>query len=152
MMRELDNLFDGPALSPDQAIREYIRQDKVIKDAAYERNAAAAIIRDEAQRSKDGNLKTVHVETADGKQRLKVEFKSELQVQDPDNQMDTVRELLGEKRFAEVFKVEYTPRSRALQSFLNTSSGDEAFRTAKEIVKEIVKEVPKTPSVTVERS
>jgi hypothetical protein len=66
--------------------------------------------------------------------------------------MDTVRELLGEKRFAEVFKVEYTPRSRALQSFLNTSSGDESFRTAKEIVKEIVKEVPKTPSVTVERS
>jgi hypothetical protein len=151
-MRELDNLFDGPALSPDQAIREYIRQDKVIKDAAYERGHAKKIIVAEAEQSRNGTLKTVHVETADGHQRIKVEFSVDLSIKDPDSQMEVVKELLGEKRFNEIFKTEYTPRVRALQSFLNTSSGDEAFRTAKEIVKEIVKEVPKTPSVTVERS
>jgi hypothetical protein len=139
-------------MSPDQAIREYIRYDKIIKDSAYERNAARAIICQEAEANRNGALKTVHVETADQEQKVKVEFKTELEVKDPDNQIGAVKDLLGETRFNEIFKTEYTPRARALQSFLNTSSGDEAFRTAKEIVKEIVKEVPKTPSITIEKA
>ena len=150
-MANLDTLFDAPGMSPDQAIREYIRQDQIIKDAAYDRNAAKAIIIPEAEASRNGTLKTVHVETADGKQQLKVEFKTEWEVKDH-SQMETVKELLGESRFNEIFKTEYTAKSRPLQSFLNTSSGDERFRSAREIVKEIVKEVPKTPSVTVEKS
>lgn len=148
---DLDRLFEAPGMSPDQAIREYIRQDKVIKDAAYERNAAKSIIIAEAEASRNGALKTAHVETADQKQRLKVEFGTEYKITDP-AQMETVKELLGETRFNEIFKVEYAPKSRAFQSFLNTSSGDERFRAAREIVKEIVKEQPKTPSVTVERA
>lgn len=147
----LDKLFDAPGMSPDQAIREYIRQDSIIKTAAYDRNAAKAIIVTEAEANRNGTMKTVHVETADRKQKLKVELGSEWKVTDPD-QMEIVKELLGETRFNELFKVEYTPKSRPLQSFLNTSSGDERFRTAKAIVREIVKETPKTPSVTIERA
>lgn len=150
-MADLDNLFDAPGMSPDQAIREYIRQDQIIKEAAYDRNAAKSVITQEAESNRQGSLKTVHVETADGKQKVKVEFKTEWEVKDH-TQMEIVKDLLGETRFNEIFKVEYTPKARPLQSFLNTSSGDEKFRTAKEIVKEIVKEVPKTPSVTVEKS
>lgn len=149
-MANLDQLFDAPAMSPDQAIREYIRQDQIIKDAAYERNAAKSVICQEAEANRNGTLKTVHVETADQKQKVKVEFGSDWKVLDQ-SQMETVKELLGESRFNEIFKVEYSPRVRALQSFLNTSSGDEKYRTAKAIVQELVKEVPKTPSVTVER-
>lgn len=150
-MASLDHLFDAPAMSPDQAIREYIRQDQIIKDAAYERNAAKSVICQEAEANRNGTLKTVHVETADQKQRIKVEFKTELEIKDPDKQIEVVRELLGETRFNEIFKVEYSPRARALQSFLNTSSGDEKYRTAKAIVQEIVKNVSRTPIVTVER-
>lgn len=150
-MADLDHLFDAPSMSPDQAIREYIRQDQIIKDAAYERNHVKGIITAEAQANRTGTLKTVHVETADGKQKLKVEFGSDWKVTDS-AQIETVKELLGEARFNEIFKVEYTPKLRAFQSFLNTSSGDEKFRTAREIVKECVKEIPKTASVTVEKS
>lgn len=148
---DLDALFETPGMSPDQAIREYIRQDQIIKDAAYERNGAKAVICAEAESNRNGSLKTVHVETADQKQKVKVEFSTEWKITDQ-KQMDTVRDLLGEDRFREIFKVEYAPKARALQSFLNTSSGDEAFRTAKMIVQEIVKECPKTPSVTIERA
>lgn len=146
----LEKLFDV-SMSPDEAIREYIRQDKAIKDAAYDRNAAKSIIVAEAEANRNGTLKTVHVETADQKQKLKVEFSTEYKITDP-GQMETVKDLLGESRFNDIFKTEYTPKARAFQSFLNTSSGDEKFRTAREIVKEIVKEQPKTPSVTVEKS
>jgi hypothetical protein len=150
-MADLDRLFEAPGMSPDQAIREYIRQDSIIKDAAYDRNAAKSVIVAEAGASRNGTLKTVHVETADQKQKVKVEFGIEYRITDA-QQMEVVKELLGETRFNEIFKVEYTPKSRAFQSFLNTSSGDERFRSAREIVKEIVKEQPKTPSVTVERA
>lgn len=150
-MADLDRLFEAPAMSPDQAIREYIRQDKLIKDAAYDRNAAKTVIIAEAEASRNGTLKTVHVETADQKQKVKVEFGSDWKVTDQ-AQMEVVKELLGETRFNEIFRAEYTPKARPLQSFLNTSSGDERFRSAREIVKEIVREVPKTPSVTVEKS
>lgn len=150
-MADLDQLFEAPGMSPDEAIREYIRQDQIIKDAAYDRSHAKTIITAEAEANRNGNLKTVHVETADGRQKVKVEFKAEWEVQDQ-SQMEVVKDLLGETRFFEVFKVQYVPRARALQSFLNTSSGDERFRSAREIVKEIVKEVPKTPSVTVEKA
>lgn len=150
-MANLDHLFDAPSMSPDQAIREYIRQDQIIKDAAYERNHAKSVITSEAEANRNGTLKTVHVETADRKQKVKVEFGTEWKVTDQ-SQIETVRELLGDTRFNEIFKVEYSPRARALQSFLNTSSGDEKFRTAREIVKEVVKDVPKTPTITIERS
>ena len=150
-MADLDKLFDAPSMSPDEAVREYIRQDQIIKDAAYDRNYAKGIITAEAEANRNGTLKTVHVETADQKQKVKVEFGREWKVTDQ-SQMETVKELLGDTRFYEIFKVEYTPKLRALQSFLNTSSGDERFRSAREIVKEIVKEMPKTPSVTVEKS
>lgn len=150
-MAELDNLFDGPDMSSDQAIREYVRLDKIIRDAASERNWVKGILTASAEAERNGTMKTVHVETADGSQKVKVEFKTEWEVKNQ-SEMETVRELLGEARFSEIFKTEYTPKARALQSFLNTSSGDERFKTAKTIIKEIVKEVPKTPTVTVEKS
>jgi len=135
----------------DEAIAEYVRLDKEIKEAYIDKQWAGSILVANAEQERGSEaLKTVHVESLNGKQKVKVEFKTEWKVQDY-SQLDAVRELLGEKRFNEIFEVKYHLKSRALQSFLNTSSGDERFRTAKAIVQEIVKEVPKTPSVSVER-
>jgi len=151
-MANLDALFDGPSMSLDDAIKEYVRLDKIIKEANQDKQWAASILAANAEQERGAaNLKTVHIERSDGKQKVKVEYKSEWKVTD-DSQMEVVKDLLGETRFNEIFKIEYTPRARPLQSFLNTSSGDERFRSAKEIVKEIVEEVQKNPSVSVERS
>jgi hypothetical protein len=152
MATNLDALFEAPTMTLDEAITEYVRLDKLIKDSYADKQWAGSILIINAEQERGAEaLKTVHVERTDGKQKVKVEFRTDWKVQD-DSQMEVVKELLGDSRFRELFKTEYTPKSRAIQSFLNTSSGDERFKTAKAIVKEIVKEVPKTPAVSVERS
>jgi hypothetical protein len=152
IMADLEELFEAPSMTLDEAVTEYIRLDKIIKEATMDKSWAASILvaNAEVERGSE-SLKTVHIERTDGEQRVKVEFRTGWSVLDS-SQMEAVKELLGEKRFAELFKIEYTPKMRALQTFLNTSTGDEAFRTAKAIVREIVSEVPKTPAVSVERS
>lgn len=151
-MANLDALFEAPSMSLDEAIKEYVRLDKIIKEAYSDKQWAGSILVANAETERGSeSLKTVHIERTDGEQKIKVEFGSTWKVLD-DSQMEVVKDLLGDQRFRELFKVEYTPKARALQSFLNTSSGDERFRSAKDIVKEIVREVPKTPSVSVERS
>lgn len=138
---------DTRGMSQDEVIREYLRLDRVVKEAANQRAWAASILAQNAAQDR-GNLKTVHVESADGQTRIKVEFKTEWKVTDQ-SEMEVVKELLGPTRFKELFKIEYVPRARAMQSFLATSSGDERFRAAKDIVKMFVIEQDKMPSVSV---
>lgn len=149
MIIELDDRTPE-GLSHDEVLREYIKLDRAIKELATTRSWYASYLAQTAAQER-GNLKTVHLETSDQKQKCKVEFQTEWKVNEP-SEMEVVRKLLGDKRFDEIFKVEYTPRARAIQSFLATSSGDEGFRTAKEIVKECVVEVDKKPYVSVEKS
>lgn len=154
-MQNLDDLFeDTPktyigSMSLDEAIHEFIKLDARVKETASERHWPASIIAQAAQDERNGQ-KTVHMETASRGQKVKVEFKSELKVVD-ESQMETVRQLLGDERFFELFKIEYSPRAKALKLFLNTGSTDEQVRTAKEIVKESVRDVDKLPYVSVEK-
>ena len=146
----LDQLFESPSsLSDDDVLREYIKLDKQVKELAQTRSWYASLISQRAAQAR-GNLKTVHLETADREQKVKCEFKTEWKVTD-DSDIPVIRELLGE-RFDEIFKVTYTPRARAIQSFLATTSGNEAFETAKAMVADCVVEDDKAPSVSVEKS
>lgn len=141
--------MDTRGMSQDEVIREYLRLDQIVKEAATQRSWAASILAQTAARDR-GALKTVHIESSDRQTRVKVEFGTQWKVTDA-SEMEVVKDLLGPTRFNELFKVEYVPRARAMQSFLATSSGDEKFRTAKEIVKQIVVEQDKMPSVSAVR-
>lgn len=157
MAANLDDLFEEKprefigSLSVEDAIREFVKCDRRVKEAASDRQWPASIIAQAAQDERTGTQKTVHMETFNRDQKVKVEFKSELQVID-ESQMETVRQLLGDERFFELFKIAYAPRAKALNSFLNTGSTNEQIKTAKQIIKESVKEVQKTPYVSVEKS
>jgi len=157
MAANLDNLFDEKqpltphGMSLDEAIREFIRLDKRVKEAASERQWPASIIAQEAMGERNGDQKTVHMETVNQEQKVKVEFKSELQVIDK-SQMEAIRECLGDERFFELFKIEYSPRAKALKSFLNTGSTDERVKTAKQMIKESIKDVEKSPYVSIEKA
>lgn len=139
---------DVSGLSVDQMIREYVRLDKKIKEAALERGAYHAALLERAAMARNGQ-NTVHLETADQKQRVKVEFKNK-SVCDQE-QLEYARELLNDEKFRELFKVEYSPKARNLKSFMNTVSADERIETAKGIIQEAVKEVPATTYVKIEK-
>ena len=146
----LDQLFESPSsLSDDDILREYIKLDKQVKELAQTRSWYASLIVQRAAQAR-GNLKTVHLETANREQKVKCEFKTEWKVTN-DSDIPVIRELLGE-RFDEIFKVTYTPKARAIQSFMATASGDEGFMTAREMVKDCVVEDDKAPTVSVEKS
>lgn len=140
---------DVSGLSVDQMIREYVRLDERVKEAAQERGAYHAALLERAQATRNGQS-TVHMETADEKQRVKVEFKKKTLCDQ--SEIECAKELLSEEKFRELFKVEYAPKSRNFKSFLNTTSGDEKVETAKEILKAAVQEVDATPYLSIEKS
>lgn len=140
---------DVSGLSVDQMIREYVRLDKRVKEAANERGAYHAALLEKAAEARNGQA-TVHMETADESQRVKVEFKKRVLCDQVE--IECAKELLSEEKFRELFKVEYSPKSRNLKSFLNTVSADERIETAKGIIKEAVKEADGTPYLSIEKS
>jgi len=157
MAANLNDLFEekqsltSHGMSLDEAIREFIKLDRRIKETAADRQWPASIIAQEASGERRGGQKTVHMETVNQEQKVKVEFRSELQVVDA-SEMETARQLLGDDRFFELFKIEYSPRAKALKTFLNTGSTSEQVKTAKAIIEESVKDVEKSPYVSVEKS
>jgi len=136
-------------LSVDQMIREYVRLDKRVKEAANERGAYHAALLERAAMARNGQ-NTVHLETADEQQRIKVEFKSELAVVDQ-QEIECAKELLGEEKFAELFGVIYKPKARPLKTFLNSVSANERVETARQILNQFVKPKDKTPYLAVEK-
>lgn len=143
--------IDTGGRSDDEMIAEFIKYDRQVKSAASERQWYASALAMKATQER-GESKTVHLENSQRSQKIKVEFSSEWKVMD-NEQITVVRELLGEERFAEMFKIQYVPRVRELKLFLSTGSTDERVKTAKDIVKQVVKDVPKlTPTLSVEKS
>lgn len=143
----------GPdSLSDDDVIAEYIKLDRRVKEAASDRSWYASALAQKASEERQGPQKTVHLENSKRDQKVKVEFGTEWKVLD-EGQMPTIRELLGNQRFDELFAIKYVPRVRELKAFLNTGSSDERVKTAKAIVLDAVKEVDKlTPTLSVEKS
>ena len=154
-MANIEEMFDEIApdvsgMSVDQMVREWIRLDKRVKEAAGERGAYHAALLHKAAEARNGQ-NTVHFETADASQRVKIEFKQELNILDQ-QEIECVKDLLGDEKFGEIFSISYKPKARNLKSFLNVVSGDEKIETAKGIIREFVKPVERTPYLSVERS
>jgi hypothetical protein len=141
---------DTSGMSLDQMIREYVRLDAKIKEVASERSAYQGPLIENASAIRDGQ-NTVHLASADDSKRLKVEFKSELAILDQ-QEIECVKELLGDEKFAELFTTTYKPKAKPLKTFLNTKSADERTETAKTIIREFVKTVSKSPYLSVEKS
>lgn len=152
MSQSLDEMFATPpsasGMSADEVIREFIRLDTQIKELAYQRSEYGSALTQKAAEIRNGQ-KSVHLETADRKAKVKVDFKTG-HVCDQ-MELECAKELLGDERFAEIFKVEYTPKLLKLKTFLNTVSADERVETARGIIKAAVVEVEKTPWVAVEK-
>lgn len=148
----LDQMFATPAaasgMSADEVIREFIRLDTQIKDLAYQRSEYSSALTQKAAEIRNGQ-KSVHLETSDRKAKVKVEFRTG-QVCDQ-MELECAKELLGDERFAEIFKVEYTPKLLKLKTFLNTVSADERVETARGIIKAAVVEIEKSPYVSTEK-
>lgn len=151
-MSTLETMFSTPSsaagMSTDEIIKEFIRIDAEIKDLAYQRSEYSSALYAKAAEIRNGQS-VVHLETADRKHRVKVEFKKE-HVFDP-SEIECAKELLGDERFNEIFKTEYTPRLKSLKTFLNTVSADERIETGRAIIKETLQEKEKTPYVSTEK-
>lgn len=153
MAETLEAMFSEPppslsGMSDDEIIREYIRLDSQIKEIAYQRKPFIDALLQKAADMRDGRG-TVHLETSDRKLRVKVEFKKD-HVFDP-MEIECAKDLLGDERFGELFKTEYTPRLQNLKMFLSTRSSDERVETARATIQGTLQPKDKNPSIAVEK-
>jgi len=130
----------------DEAISEVIEIDERYAELKERKKLALEVLLPEAFETR-GPQNTVHLANHLG-QRLKVEFKMAHKCDV--NTLNTARELLGDDRFEDLFKTEYSPRLRELKLFMATKSTDERIETAKGIVREGWKQVETSPYVSVE--
>lgn len=135
-------------LSKDERIKEFLRLDAQIKELSYERRGHASALIEIAAEERDGQ-KTVHMQSSNGS-KVAVEFKTDWVCDS--QELETVKELLKDEKFNEIFKTEYTPRVRPLRTFLNTVFSDERWEIAKGLIRECCKEVEKQPYVAIEKA
>lgn len=151
-MSTLEKMFSTPStangMSDDELIGAFIRLDTQIKDLAYQRSEYSSALAQKAVEARNGQS-TVHLETSDRANKVKVEFKKGYVCDQME--IECAKELLGDERFNEIFKTEYSPRLQKLKTFLNTKSADERVETARGIIKAAVVEVEKTPYVSTEK-
>lgn len=150
---ESGNMFDTPkatethGMSLDEAIHEFIRLEARQAELKQEKAKVLEILLPEAFEVR-GQANVARLQSNDGKQ-IKVEFKSAFKCDT--NTLNTARELLGDDKFEELFKTEYSPRLREMKMFLASKSADERIETAKGIIREGVTTVERSPYVTLEK-
>lgn len=155
MESKLAEMFDDPVpasasgMSADEIIKEFIRLDTQIKELAYQRSEYSSALTQAAVEVRNGQS-TVHMETSDRKQKVKVEFRKGWECDQAE--IECAKELLKDERFNEIFRTEYSPKVAKLRTFLNTKSSDERIETARQIIKAAVKEVERSPYCSVEKS
>lgn len=135
-------------MSLEEAISEYIRIDARLQELYQEKKRCLEILLPEANDAR-GLSNTTRLSNHDQTKQLKVEFGTEYKC-DADR-LNTVKELLGDDKFEELFKLAYAAKLKGLKPFLATKSTDEQLETAKTIIKEAVTKVPKSPTVTIEK-
>lgn len=153
METSLEQMFNEPppsvsGMSDDQIIREFIRLDTLIKDLAYQRSAFSSALT-QAATDVRSTQNTVHMETSDRAQKIKVEFRKGWECDQVE--IECARELLLDERFKEIFNVTYTPKVAKLKTFLSTKSSDERVEMARQMIKAAVKEVEKSPYCSIEK-
>jgi hypothetical protein len=145
---ELEEMFEAPSISADEAITGFIRLDQRVKEAAQERAMYSSVLTQSAVDQRNGQA-TVHLEASSGS-RVKVEFKKGFSCDQ--SELECARELLGDEKFSELFKTEHSPKAKNLKTFLNTKFANEKIATAQEIIRAAVQEVERSPYVSVEKS
>jgi len=135
-------------MSLEDAIQEYVRIDLRYQELAEEKKRCLEVLIPEAMDVR-GTTNTTRLQSHDGKIELKITFDTTDKVDK--QRLETVRELLGDDKFEDYFKVEYTPKRKTLKPFLASKSTDERIETAKTIIKEAVVPVPKSPSIVIEK-
>jgi|SRR5215831_1661061 len=140
------SLEEARCLGLDQAIGEFIRLDERRQEITREIENVLAFLIPEAMEIR-GKQNTVRLSDHAG-HTLKVEFKSAYKCDT--NLLNVARELLGDDRFEDLFKTEYSPRLRELRKFLSSKSADERIETAKEEIVKGCAEIHRAPSVTIE--
>ena len=135
-------------MSLEEAIREFVRIDARYSELSEEKKRALEILVPAAFEVR-GTTSTTRLDTSDRKTQLKVEFKTVFKC-DTDR-LNTVKELIGDDFFEEIFKTEYAPKLKTLRPFLASKSSDERVETAKAIIREACKEVELSPRITIEK-
>jgi hypothetical protein len=137
-------------MSLDEAIHEFITVTKRANELYSRKKELVSFLSGTAWDSR-GEQKTVHLSASDGA-RIKVEFKTEKSYEP--GQMFTVADLLGKDVFDGLFntKVEFVPKTRNLNAFMNTVHADERVETAKQIIREATTEMQKSPYISTEKA
>lgn len=132
----------------EEAIQEYIRIDLRYQELAEEKKRCLEVLLSEAVEVR-GQTNTARLDNHDGSKQIKVQFGVDYKC-DVDG-LNEVKEMIGDDKFDELFKTDYTARLKALKPFLSTKSTDELIETAKEKIKQVVTTVPKSPYLTIEK-
>lgn len=133
----------------DEAISEFKRIQDRYAELAEEKRRVMEILVPAATEAK-GETKTARLANYDGSLVLKAEFGSSITC-DTDT-LNTVRDLIGDDKFEELFKTEYSPKQRTLKPFLATKTTDERIETAKKEIMAAIKVSPTPPRISVEKS
>lgn len=137
-------------LSLEDALLEFVRIQNRYAELAEEKKRVLEILIPAAMEARQEKSNTCRLANHNGKIVIKAEFKSRI---DCDvNALNEVKEMLGDDRFEELFKTEYSPKQRTLKPFLATKTTDERIETAKEKVAFALRVLPASPQFTVEKS
>lgn len=137
------------SMSLEEAIHEFVKIQERYAELAEEKKRILSILLPAAMEVR-GQTSTTRLASSDRQTQLKVEFKTAFKC-DADR-LNTVKDLLGDDFFEEMFKTDYRPKLRTLKPFLASKSTDERLETAKTIIREAVTEADLSPQITVEKS
>lgn len=136
------------SMSLEDAIHEYVAVDLRYQELAARKKRALEVLLPAALDVR-GQANTTRLTSSDQKTQLKVEFGENYKC-DVD-QLNTVKDLIGDDVFEGLFKTEYAPKLRSLRPFLASKSTDERMESAKDIIRDAVKTTPKNPQITIEK-
>lgn len=132
----------------EEAIKEFVQIDARMSELILRKKEILSILVPAAYEVR-GTTSTTRLDNHDQSVRLKVEFKKVVKTDSP--RLDTVKEMLGDDFFEELFKTEYSPKQRVLKPFLASKSTDERIETAKAIIRESMVEHELSPQITIEK-
>jgi hypothetical protein len=136
-------------MSLEDAIQEFVRIKNRQDELSEEEKAIREILSYAAIEARR-DTKTARLANHDKSTVIKAEFYSYLKCDT--NALNEVKEMIGDDQFERLFRVEYKPAARELETFLAMKTTDERMETAKEMIKEAVTRSAESIRFTVEKS
>ncbi len=143
--RELYNPLTGEVIefsSPDSLVENWLAlSDQIKKLSSLKREVESGIL---MLTDQPENSKTARFAGMAG--TLKVQFKDTISYDQ--EMLREVKELIGSRKFGEVFKTEYKALARQLGKFLGTTHTDPTMEAARLLVKDAQAVKPAKPSIS----